>query len=174
MKLWVLVLLFLSHSVVQAKEQTMLLGYMTSEVTADGMSPTLLYGDYIASSPTYYQEHEIERGDIVLIKSPKNDGSLWIKRIVGLPGETIQTKNGKIYVNDNALIEPYVDQKNNKGWVLNHHERYQPLNDEYFILGDNRINSLDSRHFGVINKHQIVAKAIRIYYSPSISRIGKL
>jgi len=175
LKIIITVLLISSYcSGTYANEQTSLFGYITNKVIADGMAPTLLQGDFVASDPEHFKKSKIKRGDIVLIKSPKNDGSLWIKRIIGLSGETLEIKNGKIYINNKLLNESYVLNKNNKGWVETFNETNIIPSDYYYVLGDNRVNSMDSRHFGSINKNKIVARATSIYYSSKLTRIGSL
>ncbi len=102
------------------------------------------------------------RGDVVVLDSPTNSDELLIKRVVGLPGEQIAIRDGRVYVNGEALSEPYVDEfctyRSCEGtWELGP--------DEYYVLGDNRMHSLDSHSFGPVNVDSIQGIA-RIRYWP--------
>lgn len=118
-------------------------------VSGSSMSPTLKNGQIILGSSLY---KELQRGDIVVVN--KGD-KLVIKRIVGLPGEEISGKNGKVYINDKIVKEDYVKEENNTNtseWS------YQIGDNEYFVIGDNRDNSYDCRFYGPINQKMIVQK----------------
>lgn len=102
------------------------------------------------------------RGDVVVLDSPANSDELLIKRVVGLPGEQIAIRGGRVYVNGEALNEPYVAEfctyRSCEGvWELGP--------DEYYVLGDNRMHSLDSHSFGPVNVDSIQGIA-RIRYWP--------
>lgn len=120
-------------------------------VDGHSMDSTLTNGQLtLGSSLANYQ-----RGDIVIIK--KDNGELLIKRIIGLPGETVKSKEGKIYINDVLLEEDYIDDENNiesskNDWVVKLED------DEYFVMGDNRDHSGDSRYYGPFKKERIIEK----------------
>jgi len=102
------------------------------------------------------------RGDVIVLDSPANSDELLIKRVVGLPGEQITIRDGRVYVNDEALSEPYVLEfctyRSCEGtWQLGP--------DEYFVLGDNRMHSLDSHSFGPVKAGSIQGIA-RVRYWP--------
>lgn len=157
-----------------AREQTGILGYYTNRISAGDMSPTLSRGDLILSDSDYYGKHPILRRDVVLINSPKKDGSLWVKRIIGLPGEKVTVTHGKIYINSKELMENYVLPQNNRKISENMNKSTVLGKNQYYVLGDNRDNSFDSRFFGPINKSEIRAKVLIIYYSSNHSRIGRV
>ena len=138
------------------------------------MSPTFEKGDFIASDTSYYNDHAISKNDIILFESPQNDGKLWIKRVIALPGEEVKIETGKIYVNSQELHEKYVTPENNIKVTPKIEKTITLGNDQYYVLGDNRDNSYDSRFFGPIKKSSIKAKVVRIYYSRNISRIGEV
>lgn len=108
---------------------------------------------------------EIDRFDIVVLKLDGENNNL-IKRIIGLPGETVEIKNNKIYIDDEVLDDPY-------GYGITYNIDPVTLgDDEYYILGDNRIVSLDSRVFGKIKRSEIKGTTNFIMYP--FSKIGKV
>jgi signal peptidase I len=167
------VIVLFSHSL-RASEQTELLGYFTNKIFGNDMSPTFEKGDFIASDTSYYNDHSISKNDIILFESPKNDGKLWIKRVIAIPGEEVKIKSGKIYVNSKELHEKYVIPDNNVKVTPKIDQTIMLGNDQYYVLGDNRDNSFDSRFFGPITKSSIKAKVVRIYFSKDIQRIDKI
>jgi len=98
------------------------------------------------------------RGDIIVFLYPKDTSKFYIKRVVGLPDETVETRKGKVFIDGKELAEPYVEPKFNEARVS-----HPPLNveeDSYYLLGDNRDNSADSRFWGLVPKKNILAKVI--------------
>lgn len=107
----------------------------------------------------------IDRFDIVVVKLEGEDSNL-IKRVIGLPGETVEISENQIYINGELLDDPY-------GYGMTYHIDPVTLGeDEYFILGDNRIISLDSRSFGKINRSEIKGTTNFIMYP--FNKIGKV
>jgi signal peptidase I len=116
----------------------------------------------------------IRRGDIVVFKYPDEPDRDFIKRVIGLPGETIELKNKKIFVNGKPLDEPYVHfltpPSNDYQEVTSYdvRERFGPVTvpqDQYFVMGDNRDNSQDSRYWGFLPRSYVKGKALLIYWS---------
>ncbi len=116
---------------------------------------------------------DIRRSDIVVFKYPDEPERDFIKRVIGLPGDTIELRNKKVYVNGQPLEEPYVhflEPANNAQEVTSFdvRERYGPVQvpaDQYFVMGDNRDNSQDSRYWGFLPRAYIKGKALMIYWS---------
>ena len=116
----------------------------------------------------------IRRGDIVVFKYPDEPERDFIKRVIGLPGETIELKNKKVHVNGQPLDEPYVHfltpPSNDYQEVTSFdvRERFGPVTvpaDQFFVMGDNRDNSQDSRYWGFLPRHYVKGKALLIYWS---------
>ena len=116
----------------------------------------------------------IARGDIVVFKYPDEPDRDFIKRVIGLPGETIELKKKKVHVNGQPLDEPYVHfltpPSNDYQEVTSYdlRERFGPVTvpaDQYFVMGDNRDNSQDSRYWGFVKREKIRGKAFLIYWS---------
>lgn len=144
------------------------LGYKHYIAEGSSMAPTILAEDRLTVDPTYYKEHLIERGDIIVFAFP--NGNLFIKRIIGLPGDTVKAIDNKLYVNDVIQEEPYiqdeVDRANQSGktYNLDFAETKVPEN-SVFVLGDNRPNSADSRMIGPIGIDNIIGKVIKVQHS---------
>ena len=95
------------------------------------------------------------RGDIVAFRYPKDESKSFVKRIVGVPGERIESTNGAIAINGRRLAEPYVDDANRS------HDSWGPITvpeGQFFVMGDNRLNSSDSRTWGLVRRDAIWAK----------------
>lgn len=110
-----------------------------------------------------YMLSDPQRGDIVVLDNP-NGGINLLKRIIGLPGETLHLKEGQVYIDGRPIEEPYILEQCNRQrcedaeWVLG--------KDEYFVLGDNRNNSLDSSNFGPVDRSLIIGRAWIRYWPP--------
>lgn len=133
-------------------------------IPSGSMEPTLLPQDRVIVNKFIYRFQEPKRGDIIVFLPP-NDNRDYIKRIIGLPGETIEIKKGMVYINNRALSEPY----KTKAPDPSSFGPFKIPNSNYFVMGDNRPNSSDSRVFGPLKKERIIGKAVFIYWP--ISRI---
>lgn len=127
-----------------------------SEVVGPSMSNTLNDKDITLVFKANYEIFDVKRGDIVSFKY--KDTKYLIKRVIGLPGDQIEYIDGKLYINDILYKEKYIDNNKNKS-DLNMLYEIIPDN-EYFVLGDNRDNSLDSRKIGFIKKEDIIGKIV--------------
>jgi signal peptidase I len=170
-------------------------------IPSGSMMDTLLVGDYILVNKFLYGAElpwpltdahlpglrHPERGDIIVFKYPQDEKRDFIKRIVGTPGDTVQVRGNQVLVNGRALAEPYV-----KGGGVAHVgtpaycgyaygcEATRVPPDSYFVMGDNRDNSQDSRYWGFVRRDKIKGKAFLIYWSwdgdrhwPRWLRLGK-
>jgi signal peptidase I len=149
------------------------------------MSPTILPGDYLLSNQLVFSDRNPGRGDVVIFKSPENEKADFIKRIVGLPGDSLEIKNGALWINGKPEGEPYLNREGNpaRAGAAGFGEHFGPLKippDSYFVLGDNRNNSVDSRRFGPVPRHRIKGKPLFVYFSRDgifkwrFGRIGKI
>ena len=142
-------------------------------VQGASMNPTFATGQYLIIDELSYRFNEPERGDVVVLRFPRNPSRFFIKRLVGLPGETLDIKNGVISITtaENAepfiLEEPYVTFLKTDG---GDDEIVKLKEGEYFVMGDNRPNSSDSRDWGILPENLIIGKAfLRLFPIDTIS-----
>ncbi len=129
-------------------------------IPSGSMEPTLTKGDRIIVNKLIYRFKEPQRGDIVVFKYPVDPKRDFIKRVIGLPGETLQIKNSKLYINGVPISQPFLPEGLKYG-------DFGPVDipeDRYFMMGDNRNNSEDSRVWGTLPRENIIGKAIFIYW----------
>ncbi len=138
-------------------------------VDGQSMEPNFDNSDYLITDKISYRLHTPSRGEVVIFHPPDNPGVNYLKRIIGLPGDTVKISNGDVYVNDKKIREPYINN-NEKTLTPNSGEIDVTLKDqEYFVLGDNRNHSRDSREIGPIPKENIVSRIwLRLYPFQSI------
>jgi signal peptidase I len=127
----------------------------------ESMAPTLNSNDRFLADKTYYEYHPIQRGDIVIFQIEKD--RQYVKRVIALPGETLEYKDDILYINNKAIDEPYLASAKEVAKEDNLYltENFGPITipeDTIFVLGDNRLNSLDSRTIGPIHVDQILGK----------------
>jgi signal peptidase I len=160
----------------------LIVGFVVQPVRVEGQSmmPKLHDQDRIFVNKFIYPLREwigdkepIKRGDIVVLLYPDDPSKSYIKRVVGLPGEEVNVENGKLYINGMQIDEPYLDSEYISSdsmpgsvHVKEHH---------YFVMGDNRRNSSDSRYWGLVPEKYIYGKAIFRYYPfTPIERVGAI
>ncbi len=141
-------------------------------IPSASMDPTLKVHDRVLVNKLSYHLHSVHRGDIVVFSAPPDERTAQIKdlvkRVVGLPGDTIQAINGQVYVNDRLLKEPYLP----KGTRTDNLPRTVVPANSYFMMGDNRTYSSDSRVFGPIKRSTIIGRAFVKMWP--LSRLGFL
>ena len=135
---------------------------ISARVRVDGFSmvPTLQDGEYILVSKLSYKTGTPARGDIIVFALPTDQRQDLIKRVIGLPGETISIHNGIVSVDGTPLAETYIAQQPQYDgeWTVG--------NGQLFVLGDNRNDSKDSHQWGLLPMENIIGKSILIYWPP--------
>jgi signal peptidase I len=156
-------------------------------IPSPSMVPTLDPGDRVLVARFLYHLTSPARGDIVVFKYPLDTRVVFIKRLIGLPGDTVSLRDGQVYVNGVRRNEPYVLKVNGRTtptnpapaiasstlsepWSLN--RPYTVPAGSYFMMGDNRLDSDDSRVWGTVPARDLIGKAFLVYWP--ISRIGSL
>ncbi len=135
--------------------------YQPVKVEGTSMNPLLSDQERIFINKFVYRFEPIERGDVVVFWYPLDRSKSFIKRVVGLPGETIEIRDGHLYINGDELADQYVPA----GYIdsSNYGPRKIPLG-EYFVMGDHRDSSNDSRVFGPVSRSFIYGKAVFAYW----------
>lgn len=143
---------------------------VNATIPSASMEMTIMTGDRLFANRLAYTFDEPERGDIITFVSREDENKLYIKRLIGLPGERVEIIGGDVYVDDIKLIEPYLNPIEDNG----NYGPYLVPEDHYFFLGDNRDNSSDARFWDnpYIAKEDLVGKAVMKYF-PSIDMIEK-
>ena len=140
-----------------------LINAVSARIKIDGssMEPNLHHGEFVIVSKLNYRFGNPERGDVVVFDFPRNITQEYIKRVIGLPGEHIVIEEGKVYVNDVLLLEPYIKMEPlyEGEWIV--------TEDTLFVLGDNRNNSSDSHTWGLVPMNNIIGEALMVYWPPS-------
>jgi signal peptidase I len=124
------------------------------------MLPTIKNGEKVTTEKLDAQSTaKLKRGDIVVFKYPKDPSKGYIKRLIGLPGDTVEILGEEVWVNGNKLSEPYVDSRMN----LSHRSLPSVVvpAHSYYVLGDNRDNSSDSRIWGFVPEELLISKVVR-------------
>ena len=132
-------------------------------IPSGSMEPTLEIQDRVLVNKLSYDLHDVNRGDIVVFESPPNETSEnkdLIKRVIGLPGETVEAHDGRIYIDGQVLDEPYLQPHVQTATL----DKVTVPADHYWMMGDNRGNSRDSRYFGAIPESLIIGRAfVRVW-----------
>jgi len=163
------------------------------KIPTGSMEENLLIGDHLLVNKFVFGPSEtgaertllpvgtIKRRDIIVFKYPEDPERDFIKRVIGLPGETVEVREKKVYINGAALDEPYVHflappsapSELHEVTSFDVRERFGPVTvpaDQYFMMGDNRDNSADSRYWGFLRRDYIKGKALVIYWSYQAER----
>lgn len=145
------------------------------QVVGNSMLPNFHDKEYILTDKISYRFREPRRGEIVIFKSPEDKDKDFIKRIIVLPNEKIKITEGKVFVNNKKLEEDYIDPdlQTPGGKFLPENREITVPKDEYIVLGDNRLNSSDSRSWGTIKTSAIIGKALLVYWPLNRTRLVK-
>jgi len=122
-------------------------------VEGASMEPNFYQNEYLIIDEISYRFNDKQRGEVIIFKNPQNTSAYFIKRIIGLPGETVKIEDGHVFVNDQLLEESYIET-----FSSDSHDVVTLGSDQYFVMGDNRSNSLDSRQLGPIHKDYIIGR----------------
>jgi signal peptidase I len=145
------VLLFLTINTVSARVR----------VESVSMQPTLYAGNFVIVNKLAYQLGQPERGDIIVFHYPPDPAQEpYVKRVIGLPGDVVEIRDGRVYTNDIPAYEPYVVGGTARGG------EWQVPAKSLFVMGDNRNNSSDSRTWGMVPMELVIGKALLIYWPP--------
>lgn len=142
-------------------------------VKGESMAPNFESGDYLIVDEISYRFSTPQRGDVIIFKYPKDENQRFIKRVIGVPGETVVVENGQVFITDIRGQEVVLDERYLPSDLKTYGDTSTALKEnEYFVLGDNRTYSYDSRSWGVVPRENIIGKAfLRLLPITSISTI---
>jgi signal peptidase I len=131
---------------------------------------TARFSDRVLANRFIYHFVDPDRGDIVVFNTPEaakkncGAGGTFVKRIVGLPGETLEVRRGVVYIDGVRLNEPYVEKDRRD--IGSSEPPYRIPNDQYFVMGDNRMQSCDSTVWGALPRSKLIGKVFAVYWPP--------
>ncbi|MEZ5407388.1 MAG: signal peptidase I [Acidimicrobiales bacterium] len=140
-------------------------------IPSESMETTLLINDRVLVNKLSYKLHDVHRGDVVVFVRRDDEPGEYrdlIKRVIGLPGDTVESRDNVVYVNGSKMVEPYLDP----GITTSNFGPVVVPEDQIFVMGDNRNESFDSRNFGTIEEDRIVGRAFVLFWP--VNRIGWL
>jgi signal peptidase I len=137
------------------------------------MEPTLLVGDHILINKHIYRADEPRRGEVIVFRYPPNPETAYVKRLIGEPGDTVEMVGRTVYINGGPIKENYA-QYLDPGSINGHYGPFRVPSDQYFVMGDNRDNSQDSRFWGFVPRENLLGKAMIIYWSFETGRFAYL
>lgn len=135
------------------------------------MIPTLLKGDHVMANNLIYYFNEPERKELITFPYPEDESKIFLKRIIGLPGDTLKIKDKVLFLNGEKIEDDSYTQRIDPGIIdgrINPRDNFGPITvppDSYFVMGDNRDQSLDSRFFGFVKREKILGRVSIIYWS---------
>ena len=151
-------------------------------VPTGSMLPTIQIGDHILTNKMAYdfklpftevsltKTGEPKRGDVMVFIYPKDESINFVKRVIGLPGETLKIENNRLYINDEEVDENYLPSAA-RNLIYQHQFEITIPENMYFVMGDNRENSLDSRYWGFVPRKNVKGKAIEVLWNISFNDI---
>jgi signal peptidase I len=151
--------------------------FQQSKIPSGSMMDTLLIGDYIMVNRFVYAPdsfgweekllpmREIRRGDVVVFKQPKEPEIDFIKRVIGLPGETVELRQGQLFIDGGTIAEPYVEEQYRRQDPRRNFGPVEVPLGEYLVLGDHRDQSQDSRFWGTVPRGLMKGRALLVWWS---------
>lgn len=146
------------------------------QVTGHSMDPTFADGEYVLTNLISLRLGSLSRGDIVVFVAPPDKEKDYIKRIIGIPGDRVSVNGGSVYLNGEKLDQGAFlpsDVRTNGGNYLGEGNEVVVPQDQYFVMGDNREFSSDSREWGFVTKNAVIGKSFLVYWPINHIRIVK-
>lgn len=136
------------------------------QVNGNSMDPTFMNGEYVFTNLLSQRFGSLDQGDVIVFKAPPSDDKDYIKRIIGKPGDTVRIQGGEVFVNGKRLIEPYILKgvKTDARGFAREGEDIKVSSKNYFVLGDNRPFSSDSRDWGLVPFEKVIGKSAFVYW----------
>ncbi len=144
------------------------------QVSGDSMYPTFKNGEYILTNLIALRTNGLQRGDVIVFQAPPDQEKDFIKRVIGLPGDTVELKNGYVYINSKKLDESaylHNDVRTYGGAFLKDNQPIIVPDNNYFVMGDNRPFSSDSREWGLLVRTKVIGKSFFVYWPLNTMRL---
>lgn len=144
--------------------------FQPHQVDGRSMEPNFQNGEYILTDKVSYRLHEPTRGDVIVFHSPQDERVDFIKRLIAIPGDTVEVQSGHVILNGQILDEQYINNPGEvvQGRFLREGETVTVPSGQYIAMGDNRLHSSDSREWGFITRTEIVGRAFFRYWPPKV------
>lgn len=138
------------------------------KVSGLSMFPTYNNADFLITEKVSYRFRNPQKGEVIILKNPRDESQDFIKRIIAVPGDTIEVVNNSVFVNGQKIQENYLPSGTltNSGAFLTEGAAVKAGDNQYFVFGDNRNHSSDSREWGAVTKKEIIGKAFFRYWPP--------
>lgn len=138
------------------------------KVSGNSMVPTYHNGDYLITEKVSYRFRNPKHGEVVVLKNPRDESQDFIKRVIAIPGDTLEIRNNTVYLNNQPLTEPYLPEgiPTPSGAFITEEIPIKVASNQYFVLGDNREHSSDSREWGPVTKEELIGRALFRYWPP--------
>ncbi len=146
------------------------------EVSGESMFPTFKNGEFILTNLISLRLNDLKRGDIIVFQAPVDHDKDYIKRVIGISGDSVEVRGGYIYVNGQRLDESsYLpdDVRTSQGAFLHEDQPIIVPKGEFIVMGDNRPHSSDSREWGFLKKSELIGKSFFVYWPPNHMRVVK-
>lgn len=145
------------------------------QVVGDSMFPNFHNKEFMLTDKISYRFRTPVKGEVIVFKAPNNAERDYIKRIIAISGDKVKIEKGKVFLNNSILNEEYIppDTKTYSGSFAKEGLEHIIPTDSYFVLGDNRTNSSDSREWGFVKRNEIIGRSFLVYWPPPSFRIVK-
>ena len=138
----------------------------SAELNGSSMEPTLNPGENLLASRITYGLLSPERGDVVVVRDPLNESGVQVRRVIGLPGELVEVRGRQVLINGQPLTEPYIGNPLLIGDNITATSQTQLAQNQYYLMGDNRLSINDSRSWGALPASLILGRAWLVYWPP--------
>lgn len=146
------------------------------QVNGSSMFPTLSNGEYVFTNLLSQRFGSLDRGDIIVFKAPPSEDKDYIKRIIGIPGDTVRIEGGRVYLSGNLLDESFYlapTVHTSAGGFASEGQEIKVSPQSYFVMGDNRSSSSDSRDWGLVTFDKVIGKSTLVYWPLNSIRFVK-
>lgn len=174
-KVWLFLIDTIQSIVIAASIFLIIYFFLIRPYKVDGLSmfPNFQNGEYVLTNLIDLRFHDLKRGDVIVFKAPPSPDKDYIKRIIGLPGDSVSVNNGDVYLNNQRFDESLYLKSDVKTFgfrfLLEGDTKIVPENN-YFVMGDNRPESSDSRDWGFVPRGNVIGKSFFVYWPPQNMR----